>query len=59
MNYGGRKKHREQFKDRKRTLDLMLGWNEIIEQLAMANSIHWYAHVLRRGLSHHEKGIRF
>ena len=27
---------------------LMLGLNETIDQLAMANSVHWYCHVLRR-----------
>ena len=26
----------------------MLVLNEIIDQLAMANSVHWYDHVLRR-----------
>ena len=34
----------------KRSKDLMfmLGWNETIQQLAMANSVRWYGHVLRR-----------
>ena len=26
---------------------LMLGLNAAIDQLAMANSVHWYCHVLR------------
>ena len=39
-------------KDRKRSMDLkfMLGLNEMINQLAMANSVPWYGHVLRRAL---------
>ena len=37
-----------QLKDRKRSKDLMLGLNETIDQLAIANSVHWYGHVLRR-----------
>ena len=38
-----------QLKDRNRSLDLMfmLGLNETIEQLDMANSVRWYCHVLR------------
>ena len=37
-------------KDRKRSVNLMfvLGLNETIDHLAMANSVHWYGHVLRR-----------
>ena len=31
---------------------LMLGLNEIIDQLAMANSVRWYGHVLRREDGH-------
>ena len=33
-----------QLKDRKRSTDLMFifGLNETIDQLAMANSFHWY-----------------
>ena len=33
-----------------RSTDLMfmLGLNETIDQLAVANSVHWYGHVLRR-----------
>ena len=37
-----------QIKDRKRSKDLMLGLNESSDQLAMANSVCWYGHVLRR-----------
>ena len=39
-----------QLKDRKRSknLMLMLRLNETMDQLAMANSVHWYGHVLRR-----------
>ena len=29
-------------------LMLMLGLKETIDQLAMANSVHWYGHALRR-----------
>ena len=37
-------------KNRKRSSDLMfmLGLIENIDQLAMANSVHWYGHVLSR-----------
>ena len=49
-----------QLKDRKGSTDLMfmLGLKETIDQLAMANSVRWYGHVLRRedGLM---KGVRF
>ena len=43
-----------QFKDRKRSTDLMfiLGLNETIDQLAMANSVRWYGHVLGREDGH-------
>ena len=43
-----------QLKDRERFKDMMLilGLNEIIDQLAMANSVHWYCHVLRRENDH-------
>ena len=36
--------------DRKRSTDLMLmlGSNETIDQLVMANSVRWYGHVLSR-----------
>ena len=39
-----------QLKDRKRSMDLMfmLGLNETIDHLVIANSVHWYGHVLRR-----------
>ena len=42
------------FKDRKRSTDLMfmLGLNETIEQLDMANSVCWYDNVLRREDGH-------
>ena len=30
----------------KRSMDLILGLNETMDQLAMANSAHWYGHVL-------------
>ena len=29
----------------------MMGLNEIIEQMAMANIVRWYGHVLRRALN--------
>ena len=40
--------------DRKRSTDLMfmLGLSKIIDQLAMANSVRWYGHVLRREDGH-------
>ena len=34
--------------DRSMNLMLMLGLNETIDQLAMANSVRWYGDVLRR-----------
>ena len=39
-----------QLKDRKRSKDLMsmFGLSEVIDGLAMANSVSWYGHVLRR-----------
>ena len=39
---------------RKKPTDLMfiLGLNETIDQLDMANSVHWYGHVLRREDGH-------
>ena len=39
----------EQLKDRKRSTDLvfMVGPNETIDQLVVANSVRWYGHVLR------------
>ena len=30
----------------------MLGLSEVINQLAVANSVHWYGHVLRREDGH-------
>ena len=43
-----------QLNDRKRSTDLMfiLGLNETIDQLAMANSVCWYGHVLKRENCH-------
>ena len=43
-----------QLKYRKRSMDLilMLDLNEAIDQLAMANSVRWYGHVLRRENGH-------
>ena len=40
--------------DRKRSTDVMfmLGLNETMDQLAMANSVRWYGHVLRREDGH-------
>ena len=40
--------------DRKGSTDLvfMLGLHETIDQLAMANSVQWYGHVLRRENGH-------
>ena len=43
-----------QLKDTRRSVDLMLmlSLNETIVQLAMANSVRWYGHVLRRNGGH-------
>ena len=43
-----------QLKDIKRSTDLMfmLGLRETIDQLAKANSVRWYGHVLRREDGH-------
>ena len=43
-----------QFKDRERSMDLMLmlGLNETTDHLAMASSVRWYGHVLRREDGH-------
>ena len=43
-----------QLKDRKRStyLMFMLCLNETMDLLAMANSVHWYGHVLRREGGH-------
>ena len=38
----------------KRSMDLifMLGLKETMDQLAMASSVHWYGHLLRRENGH-------
>ena len=43
-----------QLRDRDRSMDLMfmLGLKLTMDQLAMANSIRWYGHVLRREDGH-------
>ena len=43
-----------QLEDKKRSTDLMLmlGLDETIDQLAMANGVRWYGHVLRREDGH-------
>ena len=41
-----------QLKDRIRFKDLMFGLKEAIDQLAIANSVCWYGHVLRREADH-------
>ena len=43
-----------QFKDRKRSADLMfmLGLSEAIDQLAKANCVRWYGHLLSREDGH-------
>ena len=43
-----------QLKDGKRSTDLLLisGLNEMIDELATANSVRWYGHVLRREDGH-------
>ena len=46
-----------ELKDSKRAKDLMLVLYETMDQLAMANSVHWYGYVLNRGWSCFEKGI--
>ena len=47
-----------QHKHRNRSTDLMimLGLSETIDQLAMANSVFWYGHVLRRDDDHVLRG---
>ena len=42
--------HGLQHSDRKKSKDLILMFslNKAIDQLAMANTVHWYGHVLRR-----------
>ena len=47
-----------QDKDRKTTKDIMLGLKETIDQFAMANSVHWNDHVLRRALQFEVEGQR-
>ena len=44
-----------------RSADLMfmLGLSKTIDQLAIANSVHWYGRVEERGWSCLEKSIRF
>ena len=37
-----------QLKDKERSLDLILGLNETMDQLAMASSFPWYGHMLMR-----------
>ena len=37
---------------RDNNLILMMGLNETVDQSAMANSVHWYCHVLRREDGH-------
>ena len=43
-----------QFKDRKRADNMIyvLDLDETIDQLAVANSLHWYGHVLKREDGH-------
>ena len=43
-----------QLKDRQRSIDLMImfGLSETIDKLAMANSVRWDGHVLRREDDH-------
>ena len=47
-----------QLRDRKRSMDLMfmLGLNE--DKLAVANSVRWYGHVLRRAFDFEVEGQR-
>ena len=49
-----------QFKDGRKSADLtcMLHLNGNIDQLAMANSVRWYGHVLRRALDFEVEGQR-
>ena len=43
-----------QLKDKERSMDLMLmlGLNETVDQLSMANSVRWYGHMLRIECGH-------
>ena len=43
---------------KKRSKALMLGLNEAMDQLSMANSVHWYGHVLIRALDLEVDGQR-
>ena len=47
--------------DRKVLLHMMfmLGMIETIDQFAMANSVHWYGHVLRREDNHILRALDF
>ena len=49
-----------QLNDLKRVKDMMLilGLNEAVDQLTMANSVRWYGHVVRRALNFEAKGYR-
>ena len=38
------------YREKSADLMFMLGLNETIDHLAMANSVRWYGHVLRRGV---------
>ena len=38
---------------------LMLGLSETINKLAMANSVHWHGHVLRKDGGHVEMDVIF
>ena len=39
-------------KDRPTDFMFMLGMNETVDQLAIANSVHWHSYVLRREDGH-------
>ena len=41
----------EQLKQKTKDFMLIFGLNETIDQLTIANSVHWDSHVLRRGWS--------
>ena len=49
-----------ELKEIKRYIDLMfmLGLSETMDQFAMASSVHWYGHVLRRALDFEVEGQR-
>ena len=44
-------------KNRAKNLMLMMGLNETMDRLAMANNVHWYGHVLRRDDGHVLRGL--